>query len=206
MPPTCQPTLTQLTSITGASSLPPPPANLTVKHITVGHGIQNYTCSSNLSAPPIALGAVATIYDVTAIAFLSSSTTSLIPSVAAFQPLTKFIIPSAPLIIPGLASFPILGFHFFDATGTPVFDLNTVGERLASRKIADIKAPADASKGLEGTGPVDWLALTSVPGSVGLSMVYRVDTAGGNPPKNCEGLEAGSVVTVPYSARYHFYG
>ena len=82
-----------------------------------------------------------------------------------------------------------------------------MGERLASRKVGDIKAPENASVGLEGTGAVDWLFLTSTgEGSTGLGAVYRVDTAGGNPPKNCEGYEAGDLVSVPYSAGYHFYG
>jgi hypothetical protein len=172
----------------------------------VGHGIQNYTCQDDLSVPPVALGAVATLYDMTPIAFLSSETSSQIPAIAAFQPLTNSIIPSTPLSIPGLGSFPILGFHFFTASGTPVFNLDTVGEILFSKKLADIKAPAGASAGLEGTGAVDWLALTAVEGSVGLQEVFRVDTAGGNPPKNCKGYEKGTVLSVPYSAGYHFYG
>jgi hypothetical protein len=41
---------------------------------------------------------------------------------------------------------------------------------------------------------------------VGLSQVYRVDTAGGNPPTSCAGYTAGEVLSVPYSAGYHFYG
>ena len=81
-----------------------------------------------------------------------------------------------------------------------------VGEVLFSNKLADIKAPANASTGIEGTDAVDWLALTAIGGSVGLQEVFRVDTAGGNPPASCEGYVAGDVVSVPYSAGYHFYG
>jgi hypothetical protein len=114
-------------------------------------------------------------------------------------------VPNTPLSIPGLGAFPILGFHFFAANGTPVFDLNTVGEILFSKKIADIKAPANASRGPEGTGAVDWLALTAIEGSVGLQEVFRVDTVGGNPPMNCKGYMAGDVLSIPYSAGYHFY-
>ena len=114
-------------------------------------------------------------------------------------------MPNTPLSIPGLGAFPILGFHFFAANGTPVFDLNTVGEILFSKKIADIKAPANASRGPEGTGAVDWLALTAIEGSVGLQEVFRVDTVGGNPPMNCKGYMAGDVLSIPYSAGYHFY-
>ncbi|KAG0650417.1 hypothetical protein D0Z07_2923 [Hyphodiscus hymeniophilus] len=207
LPSNVQPRSPQLTN-TGPSSLPSPPSNLTLKHVTVGHGIQNYTCSSNLTAAPTALGAIATLYDVTPLAFLSSTTSSAIPALAAFLPLTNALVPNAPLTISGLGSFPILGFHFFDAKGTPIFDLNTVGERLASKKAGDIKAPSNASVGLDGTGAVDWLFLTSTgdAGSTGLGAVYRVDTAGGNPPTSCEGFAAGDVISVPYSAGYHFYG
>jgi hypothetical protein len=175
-----------------------------VKHVTIGHGIQNYTCQSNLSAPPVAIGAVATLYDVTPLAFLSSSTSSQIPAIAAQQPLTNSLVPNAPLSIPGLGSFPILGFHFFSSNGTPVFDLNMVGEVLFSKKLADIKAPANASIGIEGTGAVDWLALTAIGGSVGLQEVFRVDTAGGSPPASCEGYVAGDVVSVPYKCWVSF--
>jgi hypothetical protein len=207
---------TQTDALTGASSLPAPSTNLTLKHVTVGHGIQNYTCQTNLSAPPVALGAVATLYDVTAFAFLSSNTTSQVPNIAAVQPLTNALVPNTPLTIPGLSSFSVIGFHFFALNGTPVFDLSMTGERLFAKKLADIKAPSSASVGITisgqpGVGAVDWLSLVDIgmgSGSVGLKQVYRVDTAGGNPPVDClaGGLAAGSVVTVPYSAGYHFYG
>jgi hypothetical protein len=88
------------------------------------------------------------------------------------------------------------------------------GEKLFSKKVADIKAPSNASVGITmsgqpGVGAVDWLSLADIgagSGSVGLKQVYRVDTAGGNPPVSCEGLSVGQVVSVPYSAGYHFYG
>ena len=208
--------LNKTDTVTGPSSLPAPLANLTLKHITVGHGIQNYTCQSNLSSTPLALGAVATLYDVTALAFLSSTTTSQIPALAASLPLTPALIPNTPLVIPGLASFPVLGFHFFASNGTPVFDLSMTGEKMFSKKVAGIKAPSNSSAGITmsgtpGLGAVDWLALTDLgvgSGSVGLKEVYRVDTAGGNPPVDClgGGLVVGSMVGVPYSAGYYFYG
>jgi hypothetical protein len=157
-------------------------------------------------AAPVAIGAIATLYDVTSLAFLSADTASSIPNIASQQPLTNSLVPNSPLTIPGLGSFPILGFHFFAWNGTPVFNLNTVGEVLFSKKLADIKAPANANAGIEGTGAVDWLALTAIGGSVGLKQVFRVDTAGGNPPASCAGYREGQVISVPYSAGYHFYG
>ena len=79
-----------------------------------------------------------------------------------------------------------------------------VREILFAKKLADIKAPSDAKKGVAETGAVDWLALTSIDGSVGLKEVFRVATAGGNPPPTCAGYMG--TVSVPYSAMYHFYG
>ena len=79
---------------------------------------------------------------------------------------------------------------------------------MFSKKLADIKAPANASVGLQGTGAVDWLALTEVVGmgSVGLKEVFRVDTAGGNPPESCATSAVGVVISMPYSAVYQFFG
>jgi hypothetical protein len=187
----------------GASSLPAPAGNLTLRHITVGHGIQNYTCAS-ANSTPVAIGAVATLYDITALALLDPNTATSIPNIAAYLPLTSALIPSMPLTIHSLGSFPILGAHYFLANGTPTFDLFTVREILFSKKVADIKAPSNALTGPAETGAVDWLALTSIEGSVGLTEVFRVATAGGNPPASCAGQQG--VVSVPYSAAYHFYG
>ncbi len=70
--------------------------------------------------------------------------------------------------------------------------------------MANIPAPAGADPGPQGYGAVDWRALTAVAGSVGLTEVYRVETAGGNPPANCNGFE-GTTVLVQYAAMYWFY-
>ncbi|KAK1756808.1 hypothetical protein QBC47DRAFT_169705 [Echria macrotheca] len=60
----CQPTPT-LPLTGGASELPAPPANVTLKKIAVGHGIQNYTCGSDITAAANSSGALAVLYDVT---------------------------------------------------------------------------------------------------------------------------------------------
>jgi hypothetical protein len=98
-----------------------------------------------------------------------------------------------------------LGTHFFDSKGTPTFNLSAVGKILYAAKVGDVKAPATSNKGPEGTGAVDWLALTAKIGytSVGLGEVYRVVTAGGNPPTTCS---AAGVVSVQYAAEYWLFG
>ena len=54
------------------------------------------------------------------------------------------------------------------------------------------------------TGAVDWLQLVAKDGveSVGLQTVYRVVTAGGNPPAVCPSV---GVISVQYAAEYWFY-
>jgi hypothetical protein len=42
--------------------------------------------------------------------------------------------------------------------------------------------------------------------SVGLGEVYRVESAGGNPPETCSGISSDAVIGVQYSAEYWFYG
>lgn len=87
-----------------------------------------------------------------------------------------------------------------------MFDLFASGSRIRGKVVKKIKAPAESNRGLEGTGAVDWLALErkAEAGSVGLSQVFRVETAGGNPPADCAGISGG--ISVPYAAAYHFYG
>ena len=78
---------------------------------------------------------------------------------------------------------------------------------LYGSSVGDIPAPEDANPGPLGTGAVDWKALTAAAGSVGgLKEVYRVETAGGKAPGNCNGFDEGTTVQVQYAAMYWFYG
>ena len=65
---------------------------------------------------------------------------------------------------------------------------------------ADLVAPAPGGDAKPG---VDWLKLADKGGSTGVNQVYRVNTAGGKPPKTCDGQ--GSDITSPYAALYWFY-
>jgi len=196
-----------LTTSPEATELPQPFSNLTLKHVTIGSGVQNYTCKSNQSAPT-SIGALATLYDATTLAYTSLSTLNRIPARAVRQSLTSSLVFGNPLSIPCIGSFPIIGSHYFGADGTPTFDLVTVKEILFSKKIADIPAPSRATRDAKGDGAVDWLALSDngMGMSVGLGEVYRVETAGGDPPATCDGVELDTVFSVQYSAEYWFYG
>ena len=95
-----------------------------------------------------------------------------------------------------------IGQHYFDANNVPDFDLGSNGF-LAGKKKADIPAPTGANPGPAGTGAVDWIELGAKPGSNILKEVYRVEVAGGNRPKSCNGQTAN--INVQYAAQYWFF-
>lgn len=70
----------------------------------------------------------------------------------------------------------------------------------------NVAAPEGADKGILGTGAVDWLELgdSGIGLSDGLSVVYRVITAGGA-PQPCSVVGPGEQ-SVPYTTYYWLYG
>jgi hypothetical protein len=163
---------------------------------------QNYICpvASNYSVP-IAVGAVAFLYNVSCIAANCQDILSTLPSKVLQFPL--------PL---GFAPFDLSGYHYFATNTTPVFNLNASPDPLqqignvVANKVANSPAPMNATKGVHGigNGAVDWLYLNTTNVTQGdVRAVYRVYTAGGNPPKTCESSDA--VFSVQYAALYWFY-
>jgi hypothetical protein len=169
---------------------------MTVKYIALGHGIQNYSCVAVNSAP-VQLGALATLFDATAFAFADEEGFNTIPPIAVYIPLPAIYSSSLTARI-----FPVLGYHYFAADGTPAFSLSSVGRSFYGKKTGDLKAPTSANKGPANTGAVDWLQLQDKGGSIGITEVYRVVTAGGAAPVVCTTT---GVVSVPYAAEYWFY-
>ncbi|KAG4427617.1 hypothetical protein IFR05_016901 [Cadophora sp. M221] len=172
-----------------------------LKYIAVGRGIQNYSCATSSSAP-LAIGAIANLYDTTTIAYSNTTLLHMFPPLA-----VTVATPRNPTTSMRLYSKMLkpLGIHFFDAAGTPIFDLQATGNILFAKKIQGVQAPTTASKGPAGTGAVDWLFLgnkTEGYTSVGLSAVYRVVTAGGVSPACTAGM---GVHSVEYAAEYWFY-
>ena len=95
----------------GNTALPTPSAGVSVKAVTYGRGIQNYTCASSSSADkPKAIGAVATLYDL-----------AVVPA-SFFNPLTSFVV-NLDLAALDSTGINVLGTHFFDINGVPTFDL-----------------------------------------------------------------------------------
>ncbi|ORY69107.1 malate dehydrogenase [Pseudomassariella vexata] len=210
---------------TGAAKELASPFGLTLKHITVGHGIQNYSCSA-VNVTATSAGALAVLYDVTSL-YPGSSTNALSTEVWHQLPVDMLRTTDIPLNLVGNAvnqyaantsgpfagdanttvnglTLPLAGHHYFDATLVPTFNLYKTGEMLVSAKLDGIKAPTGADPGLLRTGAVDWLELgdKGLGTSVGLTQVYRVSTAGGSPVR-CSSV--GETFSVPYAAMYWFY-
>ncbi|KAM0542181.1 hypothetical protein ACHAO7_010070 [Fusarium culmorum] len=165
-----------------ASELPTPPRIVTLKHIPLGFGIQNYSCT-DVGAIPVPIGAFAVLYDVTNL-YPGQDRSSLTPGEWVSLPSDVLNTGKVPLNRnengSGLPkSIPYLGHHFFNGAGTPIFDLDKANQLLMAKKINAVKAPASAPAGPEGSGAVDWLYLGDAGGSQGVSIAYRVLTAGG---------------------------
>ncbi|PBP19028.1 hypothetical protein BUE80_DR010085 [Diplocarpon rosae] len=167
-----------------------PTPTLALKYVLVGRGTQNYTCAAP-SASPVAIGAIATLYNATALTYTSPEILHASPSIAVTQPVPHY---PSDLSIAAQYLEPV-GGHFFDSAGIPVFVLPPVEEILYAAKAAGVAAPGAG-------GAVDWLYLTARPDypSVGLGAVYRVETAGGTAV--CD--EAGAQ-QVDYAAEYWFF-
>ncbi|OAX81941.1 hypothetical protein ACJ72_03710 [Emergomyces africanus] len=198
-------------------SLPAVPEGQKLLHVTIGRGIQNYTCSSTSATDkPKATGALATLFDATCLASTFPFLLSLLPRIAIRESNPTYpTSPAQNLLSPftfGPNDMPITGYHFFDSTSVPVFDLLKDGH-AAVEKIAGVPAPKGALDGVgkQRFGAVPWLYLAAVKGSAGKAKsVYRVATAGGKAPATCEGWKGndgdGGVLSVQYAAEYWFFG
>ncbi|RDL37565.1 uncharacterized protein BP5553_04998 [Venustampulla echinocandica] len=166
-------------------------------HVAIGRGVQNYTCAG-AGSNSTAVGAVATLFDATELAF-----TDLDAVHAAVLAVIKK--PQDGIPVNNNVQLQKLGDHFFDQNGVPTFNLGPEGKIFYAAKTGGAKAPANADKGPLGTGAVDWLQMKpKVPYSsetVGIGEVYRVETAGGVAPP-C--TEAGPI-SVQYAAEYWFF-
>ncbi|KAL2819809.1 hypothetical protein BJX63DRAFT_428582 [Aspergillus granulosus] len=202
------------------STLAAPSEGLSLQFLTLGRGTQNYTCATNTNASiPEAIGATATLFDVSCLAGLdvdtdtddsdsqSQSLLHLLPDVLRSVPLG-----SADFLTNLLTRFTgqnlVIGTHYFTSDGVPFFDFrsssdssrSTADSWIAAAKDDDMDAPAKPGYGI--TGDVAWLKLTRVEG--GISEVYRLHTSGGAAPATCEGMP--DVFTVDYTSEYWFYG
>ncbi|KAF2842085.1 hypothetical protein M501DRAFT_988350 [Patellaria atrata CBS 101060] len=207
----------------GPGGLPPLGDN-ELKHIILGLGTQNYTCAdSTANSIPASVGAVADLYLLDPILTSSAQAKILIPLIPPMalqfskflpkkggkppSPMAKLSLPNNGIAAPKL----VYGSHFFNSNG-PMFDLfkSVPIEGLSAKKDKGMTAPARSCKGTKSEGAVDWLYLIDNGLGVsygGVSVVYRLETAGGKAPANCKRNGSGAyTIEVPYAAEYWFAG
>ncbi|EPS33420.1 hypothetical protein PDE_08382 [Penicillium oxalicum 114-2] len=194
--------------------LPTPSPGLNLKFIALGRGAQNYTCTSSNALrehseedKPVAVGAVATLFDASCIASTSLNLLHELPAVIGRAPLgpvaliTEFLgeITNSPSLI--------LGEHYFNAAGEPTFNLTMGGldAWIISKKNAAVTAPARVARNAcpEKGRDVAWLKLDKKQGE-DVKEVYRVVTFQGSAPSTCAGQK--ERFQVDYAAEYWFYG
>ncbi|KAF2683639.1 hypothetical protein K458DRAFT_418622 [Lentithecium fluviatile CBS 122367] len=175
--------------------LPNPSTGLTIGHVAIGHGTQNYTCADSTSATaPKAGGAFATLYNATCLAIRAPPIMADMVNIAITDPPPR----------EDIASILESGHHEFTETGVPLFKLVTDKVNygyVKAKPVANATAPATAARGENGMGSVLWLKLVAVEGDY--KEVYRIETAGGVAPKTCEGMA--SHFEVPYATQYWFW-
>lgn len=214
-PPSCDLSKVNITAylatIPGAPSVAAPDSKSKLLQVTIGRGVQNYTCAdSTSSSTPKAIGAVANLYNASCIAANYPDVLTLLPPFALQY--------NTSLDNNGKIMFTEVdrcGHHYFNAASAPTFDLNDnnngLGVLVADGKNPETKvaAPASAIKGQAASssalnGAVAWLKLDAASGTTGnLTEVYRVDTAGGQPPATCSGQPAS--FSIEYAAQYWFF-
>lgn len=144
--------------------LPEPSKNLTLKYVVLGRGTQNYTCPSNSSSnpkttvKPEATGAVATLFDASCIASSSGALLHEVPALISTTPLGSLAFMGALMAQGTRSTNIIIGEHYFDAAGDPIFDLGLGGSKswIAASKIASTPAPNSTSGSCN---DVPWLKL-----------------------------------------------
>ncbi|KAL1867112.1 hypothetical protein Daus18300_006511 [Diaporthe australafricana] len=213
--PACDVSLAKM-PVASPVALPAISDGLVLKHVAVGRGTQNYTCdTTNTTAAPTAVGAVATLFNASCIAATYPDLLNMLPRVSLAFNLTaspsgaypKNLVPASTnsKLAPG--NYVISGHHFFTNNTTPFFTLDTDNLKLGvipCSKNAAVNAPDGAPKGQTGEKAVPWLKLTAREGATGrLQEVYRVETAGGSAPSTCAGMPA--AFEVEYSAQYWFF-
>ena len=202
--------------------LPQPPANSNLVHVAIGRGVQvrqstpfsltrltsqqNYTCDiTNATAVPASIGAVANLYNASCIA---ANFPDILPLLSEFALQLPYPSP-APILSP--AQIPQSGVHYFLNASQPVFDLTMLNPDpdlgvTHCKKTANSTAPSTSVIGVngQGNGAVAWLQLKAQHGTGDVKEVYRLNTAGGSPPKTCQGMPPS--FSIQYAAEYFFWG
>ncbi|CBY01282.1 hypothetical protein IAQ61_003103 [Plenodomus lingam] len=204
--------LSKLAKYFPKSALPAPDGQQ-LKYVVLGIGTQNYTCGSDENAAPGTTGALATLYDI--------------GSKLNDDWMAPWKIPTMSPLALSLSSMPdmldwslrsqgynnIAGHHYFSQiaqVNTPIFAFDQLSASpypLAQvAKLNGTDAPASACPGSNGLPAIQWLYLKDITGASagGIDTVYRVETAGGNRPATCKGMQGSW--QVKYAAQYWIFG
>jgi hypothetical protein len=160
----------------------------------------------------VAQGAIAVLYDATCLAAYYPDIFTLIPNIALQFSLPTNISGSAP--VSNILSFwnaNVIGWHYFRNATEAYFDMDTRNSyfgKLIVTEAAQKDAPAYAPSGQAqtNTGAAPWVFYGFLNSStIGNNRyIYRINTAGGEPPQTCQGMP--DVFTVEYAAQYWFWG
>jgi len=176
----------------------------------LGVGTQNYTCGA--AGTYASTGALAKLYDISC--FVSQASTITAGALEAEQSSPEAL---QTFLSTTLGHTPIfLGDHFFITNPyattpaiLPEFNFvsgvdkdDLLGYAIVN-KTGDIPAPTNP------TVNVPWLQLTNPDATTPVNsgdlanIVFRIETAGGQPPTSC--TVGSAPITVPYAAEYLFY-
>ena len=179
---------------------------MTLFQVALGRGTQNYTCDlSNATAVPASVGAVATLFNFSCVAAQKPELLNKLPSIALNQP-----VPSANNTDQTVLNDLTSGHHYFVNSTTPFFNLDTSVNSYGMGALAKANASdaptnsTPAPHGQTGYGAVQWLRLNQISYAENQwKAVYRLNTAGGDPPKTCVGQPAS--FEVQYAAEYWLF-
>src|ERR1700753_1303994 len=91
---------------------PPPPAGLTLSHVAIGRGTQNYSCAdSTANTVPVQVGALASLFNATCVAGQFPQLLSMLPGIA-----YNFPVPDSTV---GAGNVFLSGHHYFTNATTP---------------------------------------------------------------------------------------
>jgi len=166
------------------------PAGQNTSIITLGRGVQNYTCENGTF---VSVGAVANLFDVSC--FFDVQELNATDLSAVLPPLALNFLPQQDIF-----GLPVLIKHFFiDLPGATAASPGffSASNHVVGAKVGDVKSPINSTR------DVDWLDLAAVANQGTLAKsVFRINTAGGQPPTSC--AQQGQNLSVEYAAMYWF--
>lgn len=191
-----------------------PPSNLTLDHVGLAFGVQNYTCTQSNNFTNV--GAVAELFDVSCLVNSNAFETlpqSLFTAWNATEdtPIQDFIT-----LFHAFNTPDILAQHYFVTNPTtgqgvsPKWDFTSSGDAaLAGNPNAFVIAKGKTSiPAPNNTTDINWLDVVNVGGDAGgqaAAEVLRTTTVGGQPPATCQFGQTQDI-SVKYTSFYWFFG